>query len=127
MRNIGVILIPRIRVIAMAGIQMISVGHIQVVVVRGGFALVVVIAMAHIPVVRVRWLLRRAIQMARAVEVGMISVGGCVGVIRMEHVIKVIRVPAVGVIVEREIAMRVGVIAMVAVRVPVSVLMRRRI
>ena len=34
--NISVILISRIRVIAMAGIQMIDVGHIQVVVVRGG-------------------------------------------------------------------------------------------
>ena len=32
--NISVILIPRIGVIAMAGIQMIDVGHIQVVVVR---------------------------------------------------------------------------------------------
>ena len=53
--NISVILIRRIRVIAMAGIQMIYVGHIQVVVVRGGRAVVDVIAMAHIPVVRVRW------------------------------------------------------------------------
>ena len=60
------ILIRRIRVIAMAGIQMIYVGHIEVIVVRRGIAIVVVIAMAHIPVVRVRWLLRRAIEMARA-------------------------------------------------------------
>ena len=34
--NISVILIRRIRVIAMAAVQMIYVGHIQVVVVRGG-------------------------------------------------------------------------------------------
>jgi len=64
--NISVILIRRIRVIAMAGIQMIDVRHIQVVVMRGGVAVVVVIAMAHIPVVRVRRVLFRAVQMARA-------------------------------------------------------------
>jgi len=83
--------------------------------------------MAHIPVVRVRWVLLRAIQMARAGEVVVISVGGCVGVIRMEHSIGVIGMPGVGVIVEREIAMRVGVIAMVGVGVAMSVLMRRSI
>ena len=107
--NISVILIRRIRVIAMAGIQVIGVGHIQVVVVRDGIVLVVVIAMAHIPVVRVRRVLRRAIQMARAGEVGMISVGGGVAVIRMEHIIDVIGMPGVGVIIERKIAMRVAV------------------
>ena len=125
--NIRVILIPRIRVIAMAVVQMIRVGHIPMVLVRRGFVLVLVISMLHIPEVLVRRVLRRAVQMARPGGVGMILVGGCVGVIRMEHVIEVIRVPAVRVIVEREIAMRVAVIAMVAVRVPVSVLMRRRI
>ena len=89
-RNIGVILIPRIRVIAMAGIQVISVGHIQVVVVRDGIVLVVVIAMAHIPVVLVRRVLRGAIQMARAGEVGMILVRSGVGVVRMERIIDVV-------------------------------------
>ena len=113
--NISVILIRRIRVIAMAGIQMIDVGHIQVVVVRGGIAVVVVIAMAHIPVVRVRWVLNRAIQMARAGEVVVISVGGGVAVIPMERIIEVIGMPGVGVVIERVIAMRVGVIAMIAV------------
>ena len=98
--NISVILIRRIRVIAMAGIQMIYVGHIQVVVVRGGIAVVVVIAMAHIPVVRVRWLLNRAIQMARAGEVVVISVGGGVAVIPMERIIEVIGMPGVGVVIE---------------------------
>ena len=34
--NISVILIRRIYVIAMAGVQMIDVGHIQVIVVPGG-------------------------------------------------------------------------------------------
>ena len=97
--NISVILIRRIRVIAMAGIQMIDVGHIQVVVVRRVVALVVVVAMAHIPVVRVRWVLRRRIQMARAgrcrndQEWGLVS-----AVIRMERIIEVIGMPDVGVI-----------------------------
>ena len=125
--NISVILIRRIRVIAMAGIQMIDVGHIQVVVVRGGIAVVVVIAMAHIPVVRVRWLLSRGIQMARAGEVVVISVGGGVAVIPMERIIEVIGMPGVGVVIESVIAMRVGVIAMIAVVVSMTVEMRRRV
>jgi len=74
--NIRVILIPRIRVIAMAAIQMIWVGHISMVLVGRGFALVVVIPMLHIPEILVRWVLRRAIQMARPGRVGMILVGG---------------------------------------------------
>ena len=95
---------------------MIDVGRIQVVVVRWGIAVVVVIAMAHVPVVRVRRMLFRAIQMARAREVVVVSVGGGVGVIGMEHGIGVIGMPEVGVVVERRrIAMHVTVIAMVAV------------
>ena len=125
--NISVILIRRVDVIAMAIVQMICVGHIYMVVVRRGEAVVVVIAMAHIPVVFVRWVLRGAIQMARTGEVGMISVGGCVGVVCMEHIIEVITVTGVGVIVEGEVAMRVGVIAMVAVAVAVTVEMRRAV
>jgi len=97
--NISVILIRRIAMVAMTAVQMIRVGHIAVVLVRGCFALVVVIAMLHIPEIPVRRLLRRAVQVARAGGVGMISVGGCVAVIRMEHIIGVIGVPAVGVMV----------------------------
>jgi len=125
--NIGVVLIRRIRVIAMAGIQMIRVGHIEVVVVRRGIAVVVVIAMAHVPVVRVRRVLRRAIQVARAGEVVVISVGGGVGVIRMERRIGVIGMPGVGVVIEGEIAMPVSVIAVIAVGISMTVDMRRRI
>ena len=124
--NVSVILIRVICVIAMAAIQMIYVGHIQVVLVLGGLALVVVIAMAHIPVVRVRRVLKRAIQMARAGEVVMISVGGGVAVIPMELDIEVIGMPGVGVVIEREITMRVGVIAMIGMGVSVTVEMRRR-
>ena len=113
--NISVVLIRRIRVIAMAGIQMVDVGHIQVVVVRGGIAVVVVIAMAHVPVVRVRWVLFGRIQMARAGEVVVISVGGGVGVIPMERIIEVIGMPGVGVVIESVIAMRVAVIAVIEV------------
>ncbi len=126
-RNVSVILIPRIRVIAMAGIQVIRVGHIQVIVVRDGIVLVVVIAMADIPVVGVRRLLRRGIQMPRPGLVGMILVGGCIAVIRMEHIIEVIGMPGIGVIVERKIAVPVGVIAMIAVDVAMSVDVRRRV
>ena len=97
------------------------------VVVRGGLAVVVVIAMAHIPVVLVRWVLRGAIQMARAGEVRMIRVSAGVNVIRMERLIGVVGVSAVGVIIEGEIAMRVSVIAMVGVGVSMVVEMRRRI
>ena len=64
--NVSVILISRIAMVAMATVQMVRVGHISVILVRGGFALVVVIAMLHIPEVAVRWLLRRGIEMARA-------------------------------------------------------------
>ena len=85
------------------------------VVVRRGVAVVVVIAMAHIPMVRVRWLLNRAIQMARAGEVVVIRVGGSVAVISMERIIEVIGMPGVGVVVERLIAMRVAVIAVIEV------------
>ena len=113
--SIGVILIRLIRVIAMAGIQMIGVGHIPVVLVLRGFALVVVIAMLHIPVVRVWWLRWRAIQMARAGEVGMIKVRRGVAVIPVERSIGVIGMSAVGVVIENVVAMRVGVIAMIAV------------
>jgi hypothetical protein len=126
-RNISVILIGRIRVIAMAGIQVIRVGHIQVIVVRGGIAVVVVIAMAHIPVVRVRRVLNRAIEMARAADVGMILVGGCIAVIRMERNIKVIGMPGVGVVIETAIAMHVGMIAMIEVGIAMTVEMRRGI
>ena len=66
MRNIGVVLIPRVCVIAVAAVQVIGVGHIAMVLVRGVFSLVVVIAMLDIPEVLVRRMLRRAIQMARA-------------------------------------------------------------
>lgn len=67
MRSISVILIPRICVIAMAVVQMIWVGHVPVVLVRGGFALVVVIAMLHIPVIAVRRVLVGSIEMAHAI------------------------------------------------------------
>jgi hypothetical protein len=123
--RIVVILIGIICVIAMAAVQVICVGQITVVVVWWGCAFVVVIAMLHIPVVFVRWMLIRGIQMARAGEVGMITVGGCVSVIPMERIIEVIGMPAVGVIIERKIAMRVGVIAMVGVGVAMTVEMRR--
>ena len=59
------------------------------------------IAMAHVPVVRVRWLLSRGIQMARAGDVVVISVGGGVAVIPMERSIEVIGMPGVGVVIER--------------------------
>jgi hypothetical protein len=74
--NIRVILMPHIRVIAMVVVEMISVGYIPVVLVRGGFVLVVVIAVLNIPEVPVRWLLRRGIQMAGTGAVGMIRVRG---------------------------------------------------
>src|SRR5215510_8115192 len=49
--SISVILVaPRISVIAMVVVEMIRIGHIQVVVVRWGYVLVVVIAMTYIPV-----------------------------------------------------------------------------
>src|SRR4051812_16942345 len=105
----------------MARIQMIGVGHIPVVLVRGGLALVVVIPMLHIPVVRVRWLRWRAIQMARAGEVGMIKVRRGVAVIPMERSIDVIGMPAVGVVIERFVAMRIGVIAMIGVGICVPI------
>lgn len=60
-RNISVVLIGRICVIAMAAVQMVRVGHVAMVLVRGRFALVNVIAMLHIPEVLVRRVLRRAI------------------------------------------------------------------
>ena len=94
---------------------------------RGGIAVVVVIAMAHIPVVRVRWLLTRAIQMARAGEVVVISVGEGVAVIPMERIIEVIGMPGVGVVIETVIAMRVGVITMIEVVVRMTVEMRCRV
>ena len=47
--------------------------------------------------------------------------------IRMEHIIEVIGMPGVGVVIERVIAMRVGVIAMIAVGVSMTVEMRRGI
>ena len=127
MGNIRVVLIPRICVIAMASVQMIWIGYIAMVLVRRGFALVIVIAVLHIPEVLVRRLLRRGIQMTGARHVGMIGVWDCVCVVRMERIVEVIGVPAVGVIVEREIAVRVVVIAMVAVAVAVSVLVRRAV
>jgi hypothetical protein len=119
--NVSVILVRGIGVIAMPGVQMIRVGHIQVVMVRRGLGLVVVIAMLHIPVVPVRRLLRRGIQVARTGKVGVIGVGGCVGVVSMERIIEVIGMPGVGVISKREIAVRVGVIAMVAVAVAMTI------
>ena len=94
------ILVPRIRVIAMAGVQMICVRHIPVVLVRRGFALVVVIAMLHIPEVRVRRVLVWRIEMARAGLIGMITVAGCVGVVRVERLILVVGMPVVDVISE---------------------------
>ena len=125
--NVGVILIPGIRVIAMAAVQVIRVRHIPMVLVRGRLALIVVIAMLHIPEVLVRRVLRRAIQMARAGRIGMILVGSSVCVVRMERRVEVVGMPGVRVIVEREIAMCVGVIAVVQVRVSMRVLMRRGI
>ena len=95
------ILIPRIDVIAMAVVQMVSVGHIRVVVVRGGCVLVLVIAMLHIPVILMRWLLSRAIGVARAGQIGVIRIGGVVAVIGMERSVEVISVAGVGVVVER--------------------------
>ena len=64
--GIRVILIGIIRVIAMAAVQMIRVRHIPVILVGGGYAAVVVIAMLHIPEVPVRWVLIWSIDMARA-------------------------------------------------------------
>ena len=93
---------------------------------RGGVP-IAAIAMAHIPVVRVRWMLNRGIQMARAGEVVVISVGGGVAVISMERIIEVIGMPGVGVVIERVIAMRVGVIAIIGVGVAMTVEMRRRV
>ena len=121
------ILIRIIRVIAMAGIQMIGVRDIPVILVLRGVALVVVIAMLHIPVVRVWWVRWRAIQMAWAGEVGMIKVRRDVAVISMKRSIDVIGMPGVGVVIEREIAMRISVIAVVAVGVSMTVEMRRGI
>jgi hypothetical protein len=124
--RIRVILISEICVIAMTGVQVIRVRHIPVILVRGGFALVVVIAMLHIPEVFMR-LLGRAIQMAGAGLIGMILVGPYVAVVRVKGIIEVIGMLAVGVIVEREIAVCVGVIAVVEVGVSMRVLMRRGI
>ena len=55
----------------------------------------------------------------------MISVGGGVAVIGMEHVIFVIGMPSVSVVIEIGIAMHVGVIAMIIVVVRMNVEMRR--
>jgi hypothetical protein len=62
--------------------------------------LIVVIAVCRVPVVPVRWVLRRGIQMARAGAVGMIRVRGGVAVIPMELIIEVIGMPGVGVVSE---------------------------
>ena len=74
--RVSVILVGVICVIAMAGIQMVRVGHIPVILVRRSDAIVVVIAMLHIPEVPVRRVLVRRIEMARAGLVGMITVAG---------------------------------------------------
>ena len=74
-RNIRVILVARICVIAMVVVEVVAIGHIQMVVVLG---LVEVIPMPHIPEVPVRRLLGRVIQVARAGEIGMIRVGRCI-------------------------------------------------
>jgi hypothetical protein len=118
-----ILIVARICVIAMVTVEMVYIGRIPVVVVRGGCVVVVVIAVLHIPVVPVRWMLIRRIEMAGAIV--MIGVSGRVGVVRVDRVINVIVVPAVGVISERKITMRVSVIAMVAVQVAMSVDMRR--
>ena len=115
---------PRICVIAMVAVVMIDVRRILVVVVRGGSVLVVVIAMLHIPVVPVRRVLIRGIQVARPRAVGMIGVGRCVGVVRVQRTIDVIVMSGVGVIVEHGIPMHVAVIAMIAVPVAMTVDMR---
>ena len=116
MRIVSVILIsPRIRVIAMVAVVMIHVGRIPVVVVRGCSVIVVGIARLHIPVVPVRRVLVRGIQVARARAVGMIGVGRCVAVVRMQRTIEVIVMSGVRVIVEHEITMCVVVIAVVGV------------
>lgn len=73
MRTVSVILIgPGICVIAMVVVEMIRVGHIPVVVVRWDCVFVVVIAMLHIPVVAMRRVLIRGIQVARACVIEMI-------------------------------------------------------
>lgn len=125
--SIGVILIRAICVIAMAVVQMICVRYIPVVLVRGRFAIVVVIAMPHIPEVLVRRFIVRAIEMPRAGLVGMITVGRGIAVIPMEEIIGVIGMSAVDVIIEREIPMPIAVIAMVGVEVTMKVDMGRRI
>lgn len=125
--GIRVVLIRGICVVAMAAVQMIRVRHIPVVLVRGRFALVVVIAMLHIPEVLVRWVLIGGVQVARAGLVGMISVARCIAVILVEEIIGMIGMSAVDVIGERKIAMPVAVVPMVSVGVAMPVLMRRRV
>ena len=97
------------------------------IVVRRCLTSVVVVAMLHIPEVSVRRVLVRSVDMARTGRIVVITVVGGVDVIRVIRVIEVIGMLVVDVIGEREIAMCVVVIAMVEVRVSVSVLMRRPI
>jgi hypothetical protein len=67
----------------MVVVEMICVRDVQVVVVRGSGVVVVVIAMAHIPVVSVRRLVSRSIHVARAIA-------GAVGMVCVRDVITVI-------------------------------------
>jgi hypothetical protein len=121
--NIRVILIASlIRVITMVVVKVVRVRLIPVVFVRGVYIGVVVIAMLHIPEILVRWFLRRTVQMVGTIP--MISMSGRVGVIAVERPIEVVGMAGVVVIVEREIAVCVGVIAMVGVRVYMGVAVR---
>jgi hypothetical protein len=123
--NIRVILIvPLICVIAMVVVEMIRVRDIPVVIVRRGGVFVVVIAMLHIPVVPVRWMLVGRIEVAGAGRIAIVGVIGRVGVVLVQHPIEVIGMPGVGVVIEQEIAVNVGVITVVGVGVSMIVEMR---
>jgi hypothetical protein len=125
MRIVEVILIaPHILVIAMVVVEMIRVRDIPVVIVRRGGVFVVVIAMLHIPVVPVRWMLVGRIEVAGAGRIAIVGVIGRVGVVLVQHPIEVIGMPGVGVVIEQEIAVNVGVITVVGVGVSMIVEMR---
>jgi hypothetical protein len=62
-----ILIAARIRVIAMVAVEVIHIGCVPVVVVRGRGVGVVVIAMLHIPVIAVRRVLVGSIEMAHAI------------------------------------------------------------
>jgi len=74
-RTVGVILIAVVGMIPMAAVDMVDVRSIHVIVVRRRLILVVVIAMAHIPVIPVlRFMLIDMVDVPRAGIVAMIGV-----------------------------------------------------